>query len=326
MPNLNPTGAGARMLAAVHNTKAECLVAVGAAELNGLPVLDHALTSAIAFADAGAAHQHKSTAPKDYPFFISGAGGAWDTTIAVGDGIRCIASDYMTGGVIHWGLIGVMTITDRCKQVGGTAQGWTDHFLGYDLTSGLDPSGGGGTAVPIPQGDDNMIIYTASTASADGVIPKGGVFLQGDSGRLRVMSSYEKQAYDFWNANGIPYRLAAWTGDQVRAVTMVSGLEQWNADFTPTGKIIYADPAKADYPKVSGGSSTGGASAADVQAISDASDKNIAAMFTQLAGILGTDVQTILTAIAPLAKTTDLAAIKFPTKVSFPAQTGTLSS
>jgi hypothetical protein len=192
--------------------------------------------------------------------------------------------------------IGIANRASRWPHIDATVGGKRVPFEPL-VNVGTDPSGGGGTPVLIPQGDDNMMIYTASTASADGVIPKGGVFLQGDSGPLRVMSSYEKQAYDFWNANGIPYRLAAWTGDQVRGVTMVSGLLQWNADFTPTGKIIYADPAKAAFPPV--GAVVGG-TAVDLSPVLSA--------LAQLATSLGADNTAIQAAVAA-ARAAILAAV-----------------
>lgn len=147
MPNLNPTGSGARMLDAGTNARGFCLVAVGSAVLNGEPVLDHATDAAAAFADAGAAHQHATHAPKDFPMFFTGAGGDGDVVISVGDGIHCVASDYMLNGKIQWGHIGVMQLSDRARQVGGSLRGWTDRFLGYDLT-GSDTSGTG-TTTPV---------------------------------------------------------------------------------------------------------------------------------------------------------------------------------
>ena len=122
--------------------------------------------------------------------------------------------------------------------------------------SATTPAGASGTPVNTEK-DEDMLIYVSSSASKDGVIPKGFSFIQDASGPLRPLSAAEWGAYDYWRAHGIPVRVADWTGDMIRAVTVTVGLRQWSAlgDNNPvlTGKIIYADPAQADYPKVSGG-------------------------------------------------------------------------
>lgn len=109
---------------------------------------------------------------------------------------------------------------------------------------------------------EDMIIYRANSASEDGVIPKGFAFLQGADGPLRPLSATEFGAYDYFVKNGVPTRIAVWEGDQIRDLTKTVGLMQWSSakDNKPvlTGKLIFVDPAKADYPKVSANVNVGG--------------------------------------------------------------------
>jgi hypothetical protein len=107
------------------------------------------------------------------------------------------------------------------------------------------------------QGEPNVIIYIADTSSTDGVIVKGLSYIQeGSLGVLRPLGSDEYGAYDYWSQNGIPLRKAAWGGDAIRELSKNVGVMQHTAlpnnRPTLTGKIIYTDPAKADYPRVSG--------------------------------------------------------------------------
>jgi hypothetical protein len=157
------------MLATHTNIRGECLVAVGNAVLDGNPVLQHALTAAIAGRNAGAAHQHATHAPANYPVFFSGAGGSGDVVLATGDGVHCVASDYTdAAGKIHWGVIGTMTLAARARQVGGSLLYWTDNFLGYTLT-GTDTSGTG-TVTPLtaPIGKRDMDKYIILWSNAGG--------------------------------------------------------------------------------------------------------------------------------------------------------------
>lgn len=110
------------------------------------------------------------------------------------------------------------------------------------------------------QGDDDVIIYKAETGSADGVIARGFAFIQeGSLGVLRPMSDEEFGAYEFWSTRGIPFRLASWDGEAIRTLSRTVGVMQMSGapgnDPALTGKIIFADPAKADFPRVSGLSS-----------------------------------------------------------------------
>jgi hypothetical protein len=164
MPYLNPSGSGARMLADGTNSIGFCLQAVGGAILNGKGSLAGHVTAnaAQAYSDAGVSHQHATHAPADFPMFFTGAGGKGDVVIAVGDGVNCIASDYTDSKGTHWGHIGEMALAARARQVGGTLLGWTDLFLGYTLTSGLAPSGGGGTPITAPYLEEDMLVITAT--------------------------------------------------------------------------------------------------------------------------------------------------------------------
>lgn len=164
MTVLNPSGSAARMLAIRTNTRGFCLVAVGAAVLDGKPVLDHATDAEAAYIDAGKAHQHTTHAPADFPMFFSGAGGKGDVVISVGDGVNCIASDYTLNGKIQWGHIGRMTLAARARQVGGNLLGWTDHFLGYDLAGAATSSTGSITPVATPNGVKMRILGPISPA------------------------------------------------------------------------------------------------------------------------------------------------------------------
>jgi hypothetical protein len=286
MPNLNPAGAAARMLSTKTNTKAECLVAVGAAELQGIPVLDHALTAAIAWADAGAAHQHTTHAPADYPMFFTGAGGSGDVVISVGDGIRCVASDYMTGGVIHWGRTGTMTLADRARQVGGKLRGWTDLFLGYTLT-GTDPSGGGGTPVN-PKGrrrdmDKCVILYD-------------NLFVIVDFAALTTRVAGTGEAYQF-------------------QLEKDAGLQIIQTVSEATWQETYAKYTRLVAP-VTVAAGSGGAALADiaksVQAISDNSDKKIAAALPTPAQLVAA-VESGITGSVPAAVKAGLTGAKVTT-------------
>lgn len=113
-----------------------------------------------------------------------------------------------------------------------------------------------GKAGVTPGTDDNMLIYEATSASTDAVIPKGFRFIQNADGPLRVLSPAEWGAYDFWRTQGKQVLIAQWPGENIRALTRTVGLAQWSgisATDGPvlTGKLIFADPKLADYPKVS---------------------------------------------------------------------------
>lgn len=105
--------------------------------------------------------------------------------------------------------------------------------------------------------DEAMIRYISTSASADGVIPAGMSFIQGATGPLRPLSQLESDTYTFYNSRGIPIRDAVWPGEQIRAVTRGCGVMQWSGapNNVPmlTGRVIYADPAVAVYPKMSVG-------------------------------------------------------------------------
>jgi len=123
----------------------------------------------------------------------------------------------------------------------------------------------GGTPTPPPinrRTEDMSVIYIATSASADGVIPKGYSFIQDADGPLRPLSTNAYSAYVFWAdaARGeerVNTRWLRWAGDDIRNETKVCGLRQWDGLLPGnipklTGRIIYDNPATADYPKVSG--------------------------------------------------------------------------
>lgn len=144
-----------------------------------------------------------------------------------------------------------------------TIDGWaywgaTNHNPEPIIISVLtDIAGGGTTPFPNNQEEDTTMIYDSQSASKDGVIPKGLSFIQDAEGPLRPLSQAEREAYTFWGSHGIPSRVAAWSGDQIRAITIGCGLREWSdiVGLVPklTGRIIFADPKTANYPKVSVG-------------------------------------------------------------------------
>lgn len=128
---------------------------------------------------------------------------------------------------------------------------WATHFPEDTTTT----AGTGASPFSTVQEEDEFMIYKSTTASADGVIPAGWSFIQGSDGPLRPLSKAESDAYDFWTSHGIPARVATWSGDDIRKITVGAGLREWSSfvGLNPllTGRIIYADPKVAGFPKVS---------------------------------------------------------------------------
>lgn len=308
MANLNPSGSASRMLAAGTNSIGYCLVSVGDAILNGSRVLQGAGTAAEAYADAGAAHQHATHAPADYPTFFSGAKGSGDVVIAVGDGVNCIASDYTDAkGTTHWGHTGRMTLAARARQVSGTLLGWTDNFLGYTLT-GTDPSGGGGTPVTQSHGEDDMAVkiwhYADGTANGRYIL----IDHLNMTYRLIVSGSLEDQGLH--NDVNAGFARVDEIGDPA-----------WGQNFG-NGQFLNIS---APYVPAAGS----GATAAQVQAIADAQTTLINTSFTNLWTAISNAFTSVLTAIKAIPagateaqtqaivtqSTSDIIA-KIPTKLS----------
>jgi len=152
------------------------------------------------------------------------------------------------------------------RPLTGVATNPRSHYTGT--------AGGGGT--PFEQGEQTVIIYRASSTSKDGIIIKGmGYIQEGGLGYLRPLSSLEDGVYVYWAERGIPYRVAPWSGDDIRKLTASVGVMQMSnnpiadGSLTPqlTGRIIYADPAKADYPRTAGGGGSAPTAAENADAV-----------------------------------------------------------
>ncbi|MEP6477857.1 MAG: hypothetical protein ABJB03_00570 [Rhodoglobus sp.] len=144
---------------------------------------------------------------------------------------------------------------------GATYLGSSPYWLNETLAGvGLDPDGGNVTPLLSPKEDEMFTVYISESASTDGVIPAAGLaFEHSGNGPIRILSQLEAQALDFWAAHGFPYRRTEWPGDSIRTITRSVGLYEWvgfpklPADNVPilTGRVVFADPKTADYPKVS---------------------------------------------------------------------------
>jgi hypothetical protein len=193
--------------------------------------------------------------------------------------------DYLRGaasvlGANRVGLYGGKAIIDHCdgstaawlwQTYAWSAGQWNPHTNIQQYLNGQTVGGGSvdlcrnqtaefGQNPPsksTPKEGMELIIFTSQTASTDGVIPAGYSFIR-EGGPLQLLSEQEFNAYRYFAdpANGgIPTRFAPWNGDDIRTLSLSVGLMEWTsvAGNNPifSGKVIYDDPAKADYPKVS---------------------------------------------------------------------------
>lgn len=96
-----------------------------------------------------------------------------------------------------------------------------------------------GTPTPTTATEENdVVIYEATSNSTDGLIAKGQFFIQGAAGPLRWMSALEKGSYDYWASNGIPYRRAPWSGNDIRQLVTMVGLFNLGAQSSMNGQLL----------------------------------------------------------------------------------------
>jgi hypothetical protein len=147
MPNINVSGAAARLLAFGTNTPGHCLEFVWRAISQGRV---HYLTgggeSAYATWQAtnpASRHNGDRNVPKDMPAYFGPRPGnaLGDVIISNGDG-TFTATDRPNG---H---IGICTLTQRGIQIGRPYLGWSETMGGYDLTT-TTTAGSGGTQLPV---------------------------------------------------------------------------------------------------------------------------------------------------------------------------------
>lgn len=108
-----------------------------------------------------------------------------------------------------------------------------------------------GVTPPVTQttpNDEDVMYYQAISASADGVIPNGWIFVNSADGPLRALSSLEGGAVSVLH----PSQIAMWAGNDIRALVKIVGLRQQGAqqgvvssvgpvinDGRLTGTIVY---------------------------------------------------------------------------------------
>lgn len=86
--------------------------------------------------------------------------------------------------------------------------------------------------------ENDVVIYEATSNSNDGLIAKGQFFIQGAAGPLRWLSALEKGSYDYWANNGIPYRRAPWSGNDIRQLVTMVGLYNLGAQSSMNGQLL----------------------------------------------------------------------------------------
>lgn len=109
---------------------------------------------------------------------------------------------------------------------------WIVELGRRKVSAGYSLAGLGTRPLPI-RSEDDVIIYIATSASADGLIPKGFSFIQGTEGPLRPLSQLEYESYRFYSKNNVtgtvvPTRIAEWSGEQIRELVRGVGLREWD--------------------------------------------------------------------------------------------------
>lgn len=98
---------------------------------------------------------------------------------------------------------------------------------------------------PAPTNKENdMIYYIANTASSDGFIPNGSVYVQGAEGPLRRVIDAEWSVIVYWNDNGRLTPTWSVTGDTLAALINTVGVREIVGGdgpdaYRPTGRILY---------------------------------------------------------------------------------------
>ena len=134
MPNLDVTGAAARMLAQRTNTPGQCLhyewLAVSQGRVHYLTGGADTAYNTFENVVPSARHTNRDV-PRDYPTFLGPRVGSpdGDVILSRGDG-TFVATDYPSAG-----RIGICTLAQREAQTGRKFVGWTTMQGGHTLTS-----------------------------------------------------------------------------------------------------------------------------------------------------------------------------------------------
>lgn len=127
--------------------------------------------------------------------------------------------------VYRW-VNGVWTLVER----------W--HFEYFEhLDNHINDPLPGSTPNPSEEGD--MLIITATSSSADGVIKQGHTYVDTLTSPLTLLSAAEVSALRYWADHGIPLRDSTWPGQALREVMAVRGRRPFVGN---AGKTDYNAP------------------------------------------------------------------------------------
>jgi hypothetical protein len=237
MVTLNGDDAVAAMNARTTNVPGTCLATVWAAYGSHPSIGPHAgqYPDAIdGWRYATRQHPGDPKPPAGYPVYFDALTRpryAGDTNYAAGDVVISLG-----GGLVRCtdgagaGRMGTMTIAQRAAQIGRTYLGWTEDFLGYDIVTAAaaavlaSPLSATPNQRPTNPPEDDMTVYLATTASTDGVVPNGWMFVQDAEGPLRAVDSLEAGNYLFKEKYVPNYIISRWAGDDIRSLIARVGL------------------------------------------------------------------------------------------------------
>jgi len=168
MPTINISGAAARQQAFRTTTPRTCLNTAARAILGVLPPLRHAHTAFEEWENTSGKHRNALPPAPGYPGYWSGDDGSGDVCLYLGDG-EWSAIDWNGSRRVD-GAIGIETTGQRSTQVGGTYLGYSDEFLGYNLSHGTSiESVGSITAALAPSTPKDQLVELLSVKAIKAV-------------------------------------------------------------------------------------------------------------------------------------------------------------